>query len=72
MKILKYIGPFFRMNSLRQEEINSQLFYLSKEAVKTIVLESKCGLVSSIKNFKNLSPSFDINTMNNFSPLLCV
>ena len=72
MKILKYIGPFFRMNSLSQEEINAQLFYLSKEAVKTIVLESKCGLVSSIKNFKNLSPSFDINTMNNFSPLLCV
>lgn len=72
MKILKYIGPFFRMNSLNQEEINSQLFYLSKEAVKTIVLESKCGLVSSIKKFKNLSPSFDINTMNNFSPLLCV
>ncbi|MBC5630817.1 hypothetical protein H8S20_18340 [Clostridium sp. NSJ-6] len=60
------------MNSLSQEEINAQLFYLSKEAVKTIVLESKCGLVSSIKNFKNLSPSFDINTMNNFSPLLCV
>ena len=72
MKILKYIGPFFRMNSLSQEEINAQLFYLSKEAVKTIVLESKCGLVSSIRNFKNLSPSFDINTMNNFSPLLCV
>ena len=64
---MKYIGPFFRMNSLNQEEINSQLFYLSKEAVKTIVLESKCGLVSSIKNFKNLSPSFDINTMNNFA-----
>ena len=72
MKNLRYIGPFFRMNSLSQEEINAQLFYLSKEAVKTIVLESKCGLVSSIKNFKNLSPSFDINTMNNFSPLLCV
>lgn len=72
MKILKYIGPFFRMNSLSQEEINAQLFHLSKEAVKTIVLESKCGLVSSIKNFKNLSPSFDINTMSNFSPLLCV
>ena len=72
MKILKYIGPFFRMNSLSQEEITAQLFYFSKEAVKTIVLESKCGLVSSVKNFKKLLPTIDINTMNNFSPLLCV
>lgn len=72
MKILKYIGPFFRMNSLSQEEISAQLFHLSKEAIKTIVLESKCGLVSSVKNLKKLTPSIDINTMSNFSPLLCV
>ena len=36
MKNLRYIGPFFRMNSLSEKEINGQLFYLSKEAVKTI------------------------------------
>ena len=71
MKNLRYIGPFFRMNSLSEKEINGQLFYLSKEAVKTIVLQSKCGLVSKIKKNKS-SSSIDISTNSNFSPLLCV
>lgn len=71
MKNLRYIGPFFRMNSLSEKEINGQLFYLSKEAVKTIVLQSKCGLVSKIKKNKS-SSSIDITTNSNFSPLLCV
>lgn len=71
MKNLRYIGPFFRMNSLSEKEINGQLFYLSKEAVKTIVLQSKCGLVSKIRKNKS-SSSIDISTNSNFSPLLCV
>lgn len=69
---MRYIGPFFRMNSLSEKEINGQLFYLSKEAVKTIVLSSKCGLVSQIKKYNKLSSSIDITTNSNFSPLLCV
>lgn len=69
---MRYIGPFFRMNSLSEKEINGQLFYLSKEAVKTIVLNSKCGLVSQIKKYNKLSSSIDITTNGNFSPLLCV
>ena len=72
MKNLRYIGPFFRMNSLSENEINGQLFYLSKEAVKTIVLNSRCGLVSQIKKYNKLSSSIDITTNSNFSPLLCV
>lgn len=72
MKSLRYIGPFFRMNSLSEKEINGQLFYLSKEAVKTIVLNSRCGLVSQIKKYNKLSSSIDITTKSNFSPLLCV
>ena len=72
MKNLRYIGPFFRMNSLSEKEINGQLFYLSKEAVKTIVLNSRCGLVSQIKKYNKLSSSIDITTNSNFSPLLCV
>ena len=71
MKNLRYIGPFFRMNSLTQKEIDGQLFYLSKEAVKSIVLQSRCGLVSNIKNYNNTS-TIDITTNSNFSPLLCV
>ena len=69
---MRYIGPFFRMNSLSEKEINGQLFYLSKEAVKTIVLNSRCGLVSQIKKYNKLSSSIDITTNSNFSPLLCV
>lgn len=72
MNKLRYIGPFFRMNSLSQKEISGQLFYLSKEAIRTLVLESKCGLVSSIKSYKRMSSSIDITTLNSFSPLLCI
>ncbi|WP_244833747.1 hypothetical protein [Clostridium sp. BJN0001] len=68
---MKYIGPFFRMNNLSQNEIKSQLFHLSKETVKSIVLNSKCGLLASFKNSKNSSID-DISILNNFSPLLCM
>lgn len=69
---MRYIGPFFRMNNLTQKEVNGQLFHLSKEAVKTLVLESKCGLVASIKDFKKSTSPIDITTFGNFSPLLCI
>lgn len=69
---MRYIGPYFRMNKLSYKEINGQLFHLSKEAIRTLVLESKCGLVDSIKNYKKLSSSIDITTSTNFSPLLCM
>ncbi|WP_341479609.1 hypothetical protein [Clostridium gallinarum] len=72
MKNLRYIGPYFRMNKLSHKEINGQLFHLSKEAIRTLVLESKCGLVDSIKSYKKLSSSIDITTSTNFSPLLCI
>ncbi|MBE6055046.1 MAG: hypothetical protein E7212_14310, partial [Clostridium sartagoforme] len=69
---MRYIGPYFRMNKLSYKEINGQLFHLSKEAIRTLVLESKCGLVDSVKNYKKLSSSIDITTSTNFSPLLCI
>lgn len=60
------------MNSLSTTEINGQLFHLSKDALKRLTLESKCGIVSSVKNYARLSPSIDITTIGNFSPLLCL
>ncbi len=69
---MRYIGPYFRMNKLSYKEINGQLFHLSKEAIRTLVLESKCGLVDSTKNYKKISSSIDITTSTNFSPLLCI
>lgn len=60
------------MNSLSTSEINGQLFYLSKDAIKRLTLESKCGIVSSVKSYSRLSPSIDVTTIGNFSPLLCL
>lgn len=73
MYVLKYIGPFLRINKLKKENIEHQLFYLAKESLNQIVLHSKCGVYTSIKELKikNLSVS-DINTLNNLSPLLCI
>ena len=49
MKNLRYIGPFFRMNSLSEKEINGQLFYLSKEAVKTIEKLERMEKMDAVK-----------------------
>ena len=69
---MKYIGPFFRMNSLSIDEITSQLFHLSKEAVKTIALNSKCGIIASFRSSKKNHSNNDISILSNFSPLLCL
>lgn len=69
---MKYIGPFFRMNSLSKENIYGQLFHLSKEAIKTIALSSRCGITTSFRASKKNHPTKDISTLSNFSPLLCV
>ena len=68
---MRYIGPFFRMNSLSQDEISGQLFYLSKESIKTLILNSKCGLLMQIKSSKKSSIN-DISILSDFSPLLCM
>ena len=60
------------MNSLSVEEISGQLFHLSKECVKTITLNSKCGLLAHIKTSKKSSSTNDISILNDFSPLLCL
>jgi len=59
------------MNSLSQKEISGQLFYLSKESIKTLVLNSKCGLLAPVRVSKKSSIN-DISILNNFSPLLCL
>lgn len=71
--MLRYIGPFLRMNKLTIEQINSQLFHLSKESINSIVLNSNFGIVADSKKYDYKIPyTNDINTTNNFSPLLCV
>ncbi|MTK12562.1 MAG: hypothetical protein F8N39_10895, partial [Clostridiaceae bacterium] len=60
---MKYIGPFLRINKLKKENVEHQLFYLAKESLKQITLYSKCGVYTSLKELKvkNIS-NFDINT----------
>lgn len=71
--ILKYIGPFLRINSLTQENIEKQLFHYAKESLKHIVMNSKCGITTSINDLKVKNiPNFDISTFKKNSPLLCI
>jgi len=61
------------MNKLKKENINHQLFYLAKESLNQIVLYSKCGVYSSLKELKSKNIlNFDINTFKDLSPLLCI
>lgn len=65
---MKYIGPYFRMNNLSKDNIKSQLFFLSKESLKTILLNSKCG----IELDKKANLTNDINIQNKIYPLACI
>lgn len=49
VNILKYIGPFLRINKVNPANIKNQLFYLSKESLKEIVLHSECGVSTPVK-----------------------
>ena len=59
------------MNSLSANDISGQLFHLSKEAIKTIVLNSKCGITASFRSSKK-SYNTDISILHDFSPLICL
>lgn len=70
---MKYIGPFLRMNSLNSKSIEKQLLFLAKESLKYLTLSSRCGITISPKELKTKNlPNFDINTLNSFSPLICI
>ncbi|ERI94235.1 hypothetical protein HMPREF1982_01247 [Clostridiales bacterium oral taxon 876 str. F0540] len=61
------------MNSLNSETIEKQLFFLAKESVKYLVLNSKCGITISTNELKVKNiPNFDINIIKSFSPLYCI
>jgi hypothetical protein len=71
--ILRYIGPFLKINCLSKKNIENQLFHLGKEGEKLIVLYSKFGVSTYTREFKHkIIPNNDISTFTPFSPLLCV
>lgn len=69
---MRYIGPFFRINSLSADEIKFQLFHLSKESIKHLELQSSCGILASMRHLKKLLSTNDINILKDFSPLICL
>ncbi|MBU3213812.1 hypothetical protein LL033_13510 [Clostridium estertheticum] len=70
---MNFLGPFLRVNTLNKNNIRNQFFYLSKESLKDIVFDSKCGIYIPARDLRSKSFSkIDINTINLNSPLLCV
>ncbi len=69
---MRYIGPFLRINILNNDNIKSQLFHLSKESLKHIVLHSGCGIICKNSDLRNKFIPNDDTTNGVISPLLCV
>ena len=70
---MNFLGPFLRVNTLNKNNIRNQFFYLSKESLKDIVFDSKCGIYIPARDLRSKSFSkIDINTINLNSPLLCI
>lgn len=70
---MRYIGPFLRINILNNDNIKSQLFHLSKESLRHIVLHSGCGIICKNSDLRNkFIPNDDDTTNGVISPLLCV
>jgi len=70
---MNFLGPFLRVNTLNKNNIKNQFFYLSKESLKDIVFESKCGIYIPLRDLRSKSFSkTDINTIKLNSPLLCI
>lgn len=69
---MKFIGPFLRINSLDKEDIVNQLFHLSKQSLRHIVLDSKCGIPISPHELSKHTTNIDLNSIKTYSPLLCI
>ena len=69
--MLNFLGPFLRINTLDKNNIKNQFFYLSKESLKDIVFDSKCGIYIPTRDFKSKSFSnFDAKILCLDSPHL--
>ncbi len=69
---MNYIGPFLRVNVLKFDNMLYQLFHLSKESFKHILLNSKCGIQMNHKEINNKIFNNDNNTFRFISPLLAI
>ncbi|MBU5485373.1 hypothetical protein KQI86_13600 [Clostridium sp. MSJ-11] len=70
---MKYIGPFLRLNTLNKENIKNQLFHLSKESLKDILFNSKCGILMNTKEFRNKKTSEgEVNVLKHSFPIISI
>ncbi len=70
---MNFLGPFLRINTLNKNNIKNQFFFLSKESLRDIVFDSKCGVYIPVRDLRSKTFSkLDINTIKLNSPLLCV
>ncbi|MGL4741851.1 MAG: hypothetical protein ACRC41_13740 [Sarcina sp.] len=69
---MKYIGSFFRMNSISTKEIESQLLFFTRESLKHILLESKCGVPISQKTLKKALSEDEYAKTKELNPILAV
>lgn len=60
------------MNSLSIKEVESQISFFCREALKHIVLESRCGICIDHKTLKTLVSKNYIEQFKNNTPLLCI
>lgn len=67
-----HLGKFLKLNSLKYPLIEYQLFNFSKESLKQILLNSKCGEIINGKEFKDRPPSTDILNAKHIYPLACL
>lgn len=67
-----HIGRFLKLNSLNSPYIEYQLFNFSKESLKQIFLNSKCGEIINGKEFKEKPPNSNLVGTKNVYPLICL
>lgn len=68
--MLKYIGPFLRLNNLDKTNIKNQLFHLSKESIKHISFYSKCGILLNAQELK--VKDYGVSSLKHPYPMLSI
>ena len=69
---MKYIGSFFRMNSISPKEIESQLLFFARESIKHLAFESKCGVPISQKTLKKTLSESEYSKIKELNPILAI
>lgn len=67
-----HLGNFLKLSSLNSPITEYQLFNFSKESLKQIFLNSKCGEIINGKEFKNKPSNADLVGTKNIYPLICL